>query len=340
LWGSGIIDSNVSGNTTTRLFIGNGDKDGVFDGTLQNETSTHILALTKTGAGTQVLNGPCTFTGSTSASGGTLQINNDYASSVAVGSGATVGGTGTLGSTLTATAVGATVAPGASTGTLTVTGTANLSSGGILAIEIDDTATLKNDKLVALGTLDITNATLDVTVNGAAGQPAYIIASYSSLTGEFGTINAPGFTVDYAYDDGVSTNNIALVSTGGGDYAGWESFYGIAGAGPAADSDGDTLSNAGEYAFGLDPTSGSSVTPTTVPLNKQTGKFTYTRRKPSLTGLGYSIETSLNLAGWAVDAGATESVTAVVGDVETVEVTVSAALLTAPKLFVRVLAAQ
>jgi len=81
-----------------------------------------------------------------------------------------------------------------------------------------------------------------------------------------------------------------------------------------------------------------------VPFNKTTGKFTCTRRKPSLTGLSYFIQTSTTLktgvepGDWATDGVAAEHVI-VDGDGQTVEVTLGGTKpLTASPLFVRVLA--
>ncbi len=107
-----------------------------------------------------------------------------------------------------------------------------------------------------------------------------------------------------------------------------------------ADPDGDGLTNQEEYAFGLNPTLGTSVNPITVPLNKTTGMFTYTRRAtPAITGLTYTVETSTDLAIWPTDVTATQTVTGTVGDVQTVDVTVTGAPLTAPSIFVRIKAA-
>ena len=100
------------------------------------------------------------------------------------------------------------------------------------------------------------------------------------------------------------------------------------------DDDNDGLTNYQEYAFGLDPTGGSSVNPITVPLNKGTGQFTYQRRTQSLTGLTYTVWSSTDLVTWA-PATFTESVTGPVADVETVQVTLTPAP-TAPKFFVQV----
>ena len=104
------------------------------------------------------------------------------------------------------------------------------------------------------------------------------------------------------------------------------------------DPDHDGLSNQQEFAFGLDPSSATSLNPITAPLNKTTGMFTYTRRDPAVSGLTYTVMTSTNLSTWVTDAGASASQTVVAthGDVQTVTVTLSGAPLSAPKLFVRV----
>ncbi len=129
-------------------------------------------------------------------------------------------------------------------------------------------------------------------------------------------------------------------------YASWsESFFGAqtdpAIIGPAADPDHDGLTNQQEYAFGLDPTSGASCNPITAAVDASTGKFTYTRRDPALTGATYSIETSptLGTAGWSADSTAEQTVTGTAGEVQSVEVTLSGSKPLVPAaLFVRVLA--
>jgi hypothetical protein len=118
------------------------------------------------------------------------------------------------------------------------------------------------------------------------------------------------------------TNEVVPVS----DYLTWAESFGAALTDPAptADPDGDGLTNFEEYAFGLIPNSGSSVNPITSPLDKSTGKFSYTRRKPSLgTNLTYSVWFSENLADWTKDIDATEGTPVSSGDNETVEVTLS-----------------
>ena len=99
---------------------------------------------------------------------------------------------------------------------------------------------------------------------------------------------------------------------------------------PTHDPDGDGMTNQQEFAFGLDPTSGTSVNPVTPLVGTQ---FTYTRYANS--GLNYTVEYSTDLTGWA-PATTLESI----GDpdakgVQTVTVTVSDTPVDG-KLFVRV----
>lgn len=76
-----------------------------------------------------------------------------------------------------------------------------------------------------------------------------------------------------------------------------------------------------------------------LPLDQRAGTFSYTRQDPAGTGLSYQIETAPDLSGWSVDAAATQTVTAVTNNLQTVQVTLSGTKpLTAPKQFIRVAA--
>ena len=122
----------------------------------------------------------------------------------------------------------------------------------------------------------------------------------------------------------------------GNDYSTWASSYLPSDVSVStADFDGDGQTNQQEYAFGLNPTSGSSVNPITVPLDKSAGTFSYTRRDQALTSLIYTVWTSTDLATWTVDAGAVQTPGAPAANVQSVAVTLSGALLTSPQLFVR-----
>ncbi|MCX6878596.1 MAG: hypothetical protein NTW21_32995 [Verrucomicrobia bacterium] len=102
-----------------------------------------------------------------------------------------------------------------------------------------------------------------------------------------------------------------------------------------SDPDFDGQSNQQEFAFGLDPTTGSSVNPITQQLAG--GVFKYTRTKDS--GLIYKVYYSTNLSSWTWDEFATQAPAAAVLGVETVTVTLAAAAPLDGKLFVRVEAA-
>ncbi len=112
------------------------------------------------------------------------------------------------------------------------------------------------------------------------------------------------------------------------DYNIWSSLYPSADlTDPIADFDNDGLTNHEERAFGLDPTSGSSSNPISVPLNPATGTFSYTRRRISLTSLTYTVRSTTTMASnaWTdlvKDTHFTESVTTA-GDVETVTITLT-----------------
>lgn len=88
--------------------------------------------------------------------------------------------------------------------------------------------------------------------------------------------------------------------------------------GQNGDDDGDGLSNFHEFAFGLNPTRGTSNNPITGQLDKITKKFRYTRLANS--GLNYTVETSTALQSWAIPDNAPQTVVATVDGIQTVEV--------------------
>lgn len=243
----------------------------------------------------------------------------------------TLGGTGLIAGAATVGS-GATVAPGdLTTGTLTLNST-SLLAGSTLAVEIDG---INADKLVSTGVLDVTGAHLTVSLLGGGFTPSgsYVIAQGAPLTGSFASVPA-GYAVSY------TATEATLTQTAGSDYDSWKGGFTFANPPvdslPTADPDGDGLTNQQEYAFGLNPTLGSSVNPVTAPLDKTTGIFTYTRRKLSLVApMAYTVKTSTDLTGWSAASISGEVVTES-GDIETVVVTLSGAPLGAPKLFVRV----
>tara|TARA_B110000908_G_scaffold86704_1_gene103568 strand:+ start:229 stop:3081 length:2853 start_codon:yes stop_codon:yes gene_type:complete len=107
---------------------------------------------------------------------------------------------------------------------------------------------------------------------------------------------------------------------------------------PDAHDNDNPLSNNELRIWGIDPTSGGSASPITVPLDASR-TFTYTRRDDTLTGLNYEIWTSTDLENWSKDTLASQAPETAVANVETVTVTLGASSADG-RLFVQVRAVE
>jgi fibronectin-binding autotransporter adhesin len=344
----------VSGTGTKTLTLGGtGAGLSTFAGDIGLGSAT-TLNITKAGSGTWALGGANSYNGTTTVSAGTLLINGNQSTAtgaVAVNGTSTLGGSGTTGGTITV-AAGAKLAPGnAGVGTLATGGGLNISAmaggAGTLVYELNSTAA--SDKITVAGTLSIGSGTLGLgdfaftNLGGMSAGTYKLITGASPVSGTLDAANTTGTLDDFDLELAINGNDIELVVTGGpdNDFTDWAAtFLPTVIGSPLDDHDGDGLSNDEERAFGLNPTSGSSSNPISVPLDPTNGTFTFTRRDPTVSGLTYQVWTSTDLADWEVDGGAVFTPGTVVDQVEPVAVQLSAGLLSEPKLFFRITYAE
>lgn len=323
-WGDFIIASTVTadGSATstisaelslpgTRTFDVRAGSTLDISGAMHNRYGAAPGTLTKTGAGTLILAGQCSFTGNTYVGEGILEI----------------GSTGSL-----------RFDPAANHVTNSLSGAAGTS------LNYDG-----NLYLNLAGAQLVTNNTWPV-INLASFLPAIpTFGSNFKVTSNLGDFTeSPSGSGVWKKTDGA--NNWTFTESTGdltfsitvNDYESWAgpSGYNLSG-GPDADDDHDGLTNHEEYAFGLVPNSGASVNPITVELDKTTGQFTYTRRDPDTkhNGLTYTVWTSVDLTEWNEDVGATNSQAPGATDgngVQSVVVTLTGAPFDIPRLFVQI----
>ena len=150
------------------------------------------------GAGTEVLTGASTYTGTTAVNAGTLSVNGSIASSslTTVNAAGTLGGSGTVGNTLIN---GGTLAPGNMNGTLTVQGSLVFTAAATYLVQVSSTAN------------DLTNVTGSATLAGTViaapqgsinfGNPYTILQANGGLTGQFSSVSSgnPLITASLSY---------------------------------------------------------------------------------------------------------------------------------------------
>lgn len=258
--------------------------------------------LTKSGAGTMVLSGINSYDGNTVINDGTLQISS----------------TGSL-----------RFRPVANGSSNSVSGSATAAFSFLGTVSLDLTAAA-----ASIGNswnlFNLASFTGPVPTLNPAAVTTTTLGSFAEVSPGVWELPVTGARWVFTEADGNLTYTVSAT-----DFDTWASSFGLTG-GNSGDDDHDGLTNGEEYAFGLIPNSGSSVNPIAIPLNKDTGMFSYIRRKQSLTGLNYTVWYSTDLSSWTQDTGAVQSVNSTSGDVQTVQVTVTGSLLANPKLFIRV----
>lgn len=174
-----------------------------------------------------------------------------------------------------------------------------------------------------------TGSTLNLNYSGTDTVNALSVGGTSKSPGIYSSANSSFIT---------GTGTLTVLTGPPSDYETWKLSNNVTGS-SSGDDDQDGLSNFAEYAFGLDPGNGGSTSPYVTMPGPSNLTFTYTRRKSSLTGLGYTIWTSTNLTNWQPDPGASQTSSPIPSsDKETVEVTLNPAVPAGSKLFVRIVA--
>jgi len=176
-------------------------------------------------------------------------------------------------------------------------------AGGVLALEVSgaNAATPQFDILQCFRAIQLAG-TLQVTKTGGyapAADTTFAFLTGSSVTGTFTTVQAPGFTVEYA---GASATLRAGAS--GMTYAIWSTQNGLAGANGlnTADPDYDGIVNFLEYAFNTNPNAANPVpvTSTVETISSQKWITLHYRRWQDRVdaGVTYQPQRSANLSTW------------------------------------------
>ncbi|XHR31172.1 MAG: autotransporter-associated beta strand repeat-containing protein [Chthoniobacteraceae bacterium] len=219
---------NISSTTASTLTISN-TGTSTYAGALRDGTSSASLSLVKAGAGTQILSGSNTYTGTTLISGGELDVNGSLAASsaVTVASGAVLGGYGVISGAVSGTSAtikGAGLTLGATTlyGNSLMSGTTTASSltvaGGTTSITgkatssgtigVASGATLKNTgNTISTGTLSVASGgTLNNNgaITAAVGISG-VLSGTGTITGNVFILN--GGTLTPGNSAGTTTVN-------------------------------------------------------------------------------------------------------------------------------------
>ena len=245
-----------------KLTVGSNNFSTTFSGIVQDTGGIFFGtggSLAKIGTGTLTLSGANIYTGGTTVSGGTLEVNGSILGAATVNDGATLAGTGSVGGLVTVES-GGTISPGNSPGTLTV-GALTLNSGSIAKFELAGIAPAEFDRMVvSLGAS--LGGTLQVSLGNAAFNPAagdsFDILDWGGLIGTFGAIELPTlaggvmWNASELYTDGVlrvtllgDYNHDGIVDAA--DYTVWRNSLGQLGTGLAADGNGNGRIDGDDY---------------------------------------------------------------------------------------------
>lgn len=221
--GSGLLrfesDVTVSGAGDKTLTLRGGTNGvGEISGAIPDNSTNNLTALTKDGAGTWILSGTNTYTGTTLVKTGALILNGAVGGSVIVSNGA-LSGSGFVAKNLTVS--GGTNAPGDGVGVMTVGGNFTLSTNATLRVEIAGPDS--SDQIALAGTSSVVTLSgrLAVAVTNAVptNTPFIILSNAGSAAvagvfsgrpeGSIFTASSYSWRISYTNGDG---NDVALTA--------------------------------------------------------------------------------------------------------------------------------
>jgi autotransporter-associated beta strand protein len=319
-------DQELNGlaNSNGRLHILNSDSVDVSTLTLNptanksNYTIAANLTVIEDGAGkvnlvkegpfTQTLHDPNTYSGSTTISGGSLQLGSFVANPK----------TGSIPNTTSMS-----IAAGANFDVSLLASYA-VPASMPLTFKIDPAGAGSAGSIKAAVDLDVSSAAVTLDPLGTLDDPAYVLAEYTNLTGtpQFASVTGLpfGYHLDYAYNGGT---RIALVADSVPGYPAWIALFPVVGGEdqPGDDPDDDGVENLLEFVLNGNPSvSDSGILPELV-VTDMNFEFTYQRRDDSVSPeTTQTFQWGTSLTAWPGSA----AVPATSGTVGDATITVSA----------------
>ena len=214
---SSIVCQNVipcqTGGTIFNVAAG-GTASGIdllVSGTLIGGGGLADTGIIKTGSGTMALAGANTYAGSTTVSGGILQVDGAIGAGTVTVSGGTLAGAGTVSGATTVQSGGTLAAGDGHIGTLTVSNSLTLNAGAVTVLGVSKNGGVaSNGEVVVTGTLayggmlTVTN----VGTNAFTAGDSFQLFNAASYSGGFGTVMLPALAA------GLIWNTNSLLSGG------------------------------------------------------------------------------------------------------------------------------
>lgn len=224
--GTGTL--TIAGSGAYAFGDGTTTNSGILTDSTAAGTGSGVLAVVKSGSGSQTFGGPNTYTGGTTVNGGSLVVSNASGSSatgsgaVTVNNGGSLLGAGFINAGANKVTINGTLSPGTggtgSAGTITIASSASvgaltLGSTSILAFDITDTTT-KDDVELSGSSLALNGGRLALTLPNTSKTGIDYTATYALFT-DVGSFSGSGFSAVTGYD---STDYTAKLTLNGSEY--------------------------------------------------------------------------------------------------------------------------